>query len=146
MQRLATQNSTMSWRQNQQNKSFLVYLVLHLCQHYAALLRMPPTHNQERRLRSRFSRLLCFVEQLGRHPSSHASISSELSCVPEASPRPLTSVLYDRPSDDQRRPSSDRTGYIISVFRVMQGDDRHSFERDWPSWTGESPTGDQLVR
>ena len=40
-------------------------------------------------------------------------------------------------ADDQRRPSSDRTGYIISVFRVMEGDDRHSFERDWPSWTGE---------
>ncbi|XP_043246497.1 uncharacterized protein LOC122394024 [Amphibalanus amphitrite] len=40
------------------------------------------------------------------------------------------------PLTDQRRPSSDRTGYIISVFRVMEGDDRHSFERDWPSWTG----------
>ncbi|XP_037071076.1 uncharacterized protein LOC119092204 [Pollicipes pollicipes] len=40
------------------------------------------------------------------------------------------------PLNDQRRPTSDRTGYIISVFRVMEGDDRQNFERDWPSWTG----------
>ena len=52
-----------------------------------------------------------------------------------ADPNPLPPAVCW--TDDQRRPSSDRTGYIISVFRVMEGDDRHSFERDWPSWTGE---------
>ena len=53
-----------------------------------------------------------------------------------SAPNVATGVLLLH-ADDQRRPSSNQTGYIVSIFRVMEGDDRASFERDWLSWTGE---------
>lgn len=28
------------------------------------------------------------------------------------------------------------TGYIISVYKVFEGDDREIFERNWLYWTG----------
>lgn len=36
----------------------------------------------------------------------------------------------------QRKPSSAHTGYIITVFRVFEGNDGVKFERNWLGWTG----------
>lgn len=36
-----------------------------------------------------------------------------------------------------KRPSSAATGYIISVFKVFEGDDGEKFEKNWLYWTGK---------
>ncbi|XP_063216571.1 uncharacterized protein LOC134527640 isoform X2 [Bacillus rossius redtenbacheri] len=43
-----------------------------------------------------------------------------------------------RPPLDPRRerPPPPATGYIVSVYRVFQGDDREALERNWLYWTG----------
>lgn len=40
------------------------------------------------------------------------------------------------PLSDKRTPITSSTGYIISIFRVMKGEDRKCFERQWLGWTG----------
>ncbi|XP_046670663.1 uncharacterized protein LOC124360802 [Homalodisca vitripennis] len=35
-----------------------------------------------------------------------------------------------------KRPNSDATGYIISVYKVFEGDDGEKFEKNWLYWTG----------
>lgn len=35
-----------------------------------------------------------------------------------------------------RRPLSNKTGYIICVYKVFEGDDGEKFERNWLYWTG----------
>ena len=35
-----------------------------------------------------------------------------------------------------RRPLSNKTGYIICVYKVFDGDDGEKFERNWLYWTG----------
>jgi len=35
-----------------------------------------------------------------------------------------------------KRPHSTATGYIISVYKVFEGDDREKFEKNWLYWTG----------
>ncbi|XP_076324177.1 uncharacterized protein LOC143232507 isoform X2 [Tachypleus tridentatus] len=35
-----------------------------------------------------------------------------------------------------KTPSSDKTGYIISAFRVLPGEDREKLERSWLMWSG----------
>jgi len=35
-----------------------------------------------------------------------------------------------------KRPSSEATGYIISVYKVFEGDDGERFEKNWLYWTG----------
>nr|XP_053643699.1 uncharacterized protein LOC128696469 isoform X2 [Cherax quadricarinatus] len=35
-----------------------------------------------------------------------------------------------------RKPTSASTGYIITVFKVFEGDDGEKFERNWLAWTG----------
>ncbi|XP_015913494.1 uncharacterized protein [Parasteatoda tepidariorum] len=35
-----------------------------------------------------------------------------------------------------KQPIDDRTGYIISAFRVFPGEDREKLERNWLTWTG----------
>jgi hypothetical protein len=35
-----------------------------------------------------------------------------------------------------KRPRSTATGFIISVYKVFQGDDGEKFERNWLYWTG----------
>ncbi|CAG2059753.1 unnamed protein product [Timema podura] len=43
-----------------------------------------------------------------------------------------------RPPLDPRskRPHSPTTGYIISVYKVFEGDDGEKFEKNWLYWTG----------
>lgn len=36
-----------------------------------------------------------------------------------------------------RRPLSNKTGYIVCVYKVFDGDDGEKFERNWLYWTGE---------
>ncbi|XP_037087929.1 uncharacterized protein LOC119108464 [Pollicipes pollicipes] len=86
-------------------------------------------------------------KQRGNAPDTYSAIvrtMQETFCRLEASyVADHTIRLYDEvatiarpPLTDQRRPTSAQTGYIVSIFRVMEGDDRRSFERDWLSWTG----------
>ena len=35
-----------------------------------------------------------------------------------------------------RRPLSNKTGYIVCVYKVFEGDDGEKFERNWLYWTG----------
>ena len=35
-----------------------------------------------------------------------------------------------------RRPVSNKTGYIVCVYKVFDGDDGEKFERNWLYWTG----------
>ncbi|XP_050724824.1 uncharacterized protein LOC127002746 isoform X3 [Eriocheir sinensis] len=35
-----------------------------------------------------------------------------------------------------RKPTSSSTGYILTVFKVFEGDDSVKFERNWLNWTG----------
>ncbi|XP_013782209.1 uncharacterized protein LOC106466469 [Limulus polyphemus] len=35
-----------------------------------------------------------------------------------------------------KTPTTDRTGYIISAFRVLPGEDREKLEQNWLTWTG----------
>lgn len=35
-----------------------------------------------------------------------------------------------------KRPHSTATGYIISVYKVFEGDDGEKFEKNWLYWTG----------
>lgn len=35
-----------------------------------------------------------------------------------------------------KRPVTNKTGYIISAFRVFPGEDREKLERNWLTWTG----------
>ena len=35
-----------------------------------------------------------------------------------------------------RRPLSNKTGYIVCVYKVFDGDDGEKFERNWLYWTG----------
>ena len=35
-----------------------------------------------------------------------------------------------------RRASTPNTGYVISVFKVFEGDDGEKFERNWLGWSG----------
>lgn len=35
-----------------------------------------------------------------------------------------------------KRPHSTTTGYIISVYKVFEGDDGEKFEKNWLYWTG----------
>jgi hypothetical protein len=37
-----------------------------------------------------------------------------------------------------KRPHSTTTGYIISVYKVFEGDDGEKFEKNWLYWTGRS--------
>lgn len=37
-----------------------------------------------------------------------------------------------------RRPLSNKTGYIVCVYKVFDGDDGEKFERNWLYWTGKS--------
>lgn len=36
-----------------------------------------------------------------------------------------------------KRPHSEATGYIISVYKVFEGDDGEKFEKNWLYWTGK---------
>jgi hypothetical protein len=36
-----------------------------------------------------------------------------------------------------RRPLSNKTGYIVCVYKVFDGDDGEKFERNWLYWTGQ---------
>ena len=36
-----------------------------------------------------------------------------------------------------RRPASASTGYIVSFYKVFEGDDGRRFEKNWLYWTGE---------
>jgi len=40
-------------------------------------------------------------------------------------------------SGNSRRPISNNTGYIISVYKVFEGDDGEKFEKNWLYWTGK---------
>ncbi|XP_073992097.1 uncharacterized protein isoform X1 [Rhodnius prolixus] len=35
-----------------------------------------------------------------------------------------------------KRPSTNATGFIVSVYKVFEGDDREKFEKNWLYWTG----------
>lgn len=35
-----------------------------------------------------------------------------------------------------RKPITDETGYIVSVYKVFKGDDGEKFERNWLYWSG----------
>lgn len=35
-----------------------------------------------------------------------------------------------------KKGNSSSTGYIVSIFRVFEGDDREKLERNWLYWTG----------
>lgn len=35
-----------------------------------------------------------------------------------------------------KRPHSTTTGYIISIYKVFEGDDGEKFEKNWLYWTG----------
>ncbi|KAJ8882870.1 hypothetical protein PR048_014686 [Dryococelus australis] len=50
-----------------------------------------------------------------------------------------------RPPFDPRtkRPQSPATGYIISVYKVFDGDDREKFEKNWLYWTAMRQTSSQ---
>lgn len=37
-----------------------------------------------------------------------------------------------------RRPLSNKTGYIVCVYKVFDGDDGEKFERNWLYWTGKN--------
>lgn len=37
-----------------------------------------------------------------------------------------------------RRPLSNKTGYIVCVYKVFDGDDGEKFERNWLYWTGQN--------
>lgn len=37
----------------------------------------------------------------------------------------------------KRPPRSPATGYIISVYKVFEGDDGEKFEQNWLYWTGD---------
>lgn len=39
-----------------------------------------------------------------------------------------------------RRPLSNKTGYIVCVYKVFDGDDGEKFERNWLYWTGKALT------
>lgn len=39
-------------------------------------------------------------------------------------------------SGTSRRPTTSTTGYIISVYKVFEGDDGEKFEKNWLYWTG----------
>lgn len=36
-----------------------------------------------------------------------------------------------------RRPQTKNTGFIISVYKVFEGDDGEKFEKNWLYWTGQ---------
>ncbi|KAF6204773.1 hypothetical protein GE061_018935 [Apolygus lucorum] len=38
-----------------------------------------------------------------------------------------------------KRPRSPATGFIVSVYKVFEGDDGEKFEKNWLYWTGRSP-------
>jgi hypothetical protein len=44
-----------------------------------------------------------------------------------------------------RRPLSNKTGYIVCVYKVFDGDDGEKFERNWLYWTGQEFSFDHLL-
>ena len=43
--------------------------------------------------------------------------------------------LDTNPAKQGKKPA---TGYIVSIFRVFDGDDREKLERNWLYWTGNN--------
>lgn len=36
-----------------------------------------------------------------------------------------------------KKPRSDYTGFIVTIYKVFEGDDKEKFEKNWLYWTGE---------
>lgn len=35
-----------------------------------------------------------------------------------------------------KKPRTNDTGYLITIYKVFEGDDREKFEKNWLYWTG----------
>lgn len=44
------------------------------------------------------------------------------------------------PISQSKRPRGAHTAYIVSVYKVFDGDDSEGFEKHWLYWTGKAPT------
>lgn len=37
---------------------------------------------------------------------------------------------------NSKKPKTNTTGYIVTIYKVFEGDDREKFEKNWLYWTG----------
>lgn len=76
-----------------------------------------------------------FELTIGSHSSYTAAHTLDLYSEVAAICRPpLTIMRNDKGSFKQTQTPS--TGYLISVFKVFEGDDGERFEKNWLYWTG----------
>ncbi|XP_076337152.1 uncharacterized protein LOC143239680 isoform X2 [Tachypleus tridentatus] len=90
---------------------FMTYLVLN------------KNHNDPKRLTDQLEE--SFLTSENHEQLQHLAVYEEVATIA----RPPLDML-------PKTPTTDKTGYIISAFRVLPGEDREKLERSWLSWTG----------
>ncbi|CAL1264379.1 unnamed protein product [Larinioides sclopetarius] len=79
----------------------------------------------------------------GRHELSQKLQGIEARQIPESLRRRLFLAGYEEPVTITKppltfpeKPSSEKTGYVVSLYQVLPGEDGVKFEQNWVMWTG----------